>query len=283
MVAPARSIGYVAMLPFIAWGVLADFLKNVAITASPLVASQTGFASDRPRYHRVCLSVRLADPARRRARRRLGADAPRVPRTPARDARGAPSPMKRPDRAGDPKRGGRRQRPLSRGNPCSTIIVVRRRGRVRRAGRRLRRDRVFARGRLDGVAVERRRARRAAGRAPRALAGRPGRRRSSARRASRSRSAQPAARRAGLRLRSRSSRRGAAAFVVSRLVPLPLVSRPSARPGGASSLGGALPLGADRRHVRHRVARGVRRRRCPVRRSACGRCRTSSARCWSRR
>ena len=39
----ALAIGYVAMLPFIAWGVLADFLKNVAITAPPLVASQTGF------------------------------------------------------------------------------------------------------------------------------------------------------------------------------------------------------------------------------------------------
>ncbi|MFO1323188.1 MAG: exosortase H-associated membrane protein [Burkholderiales bacterium] len=37
------AIGYVAMLPFIAWGVLADFLKNVAITSSTLVASQTGF------------------------------------------------------------------------------------------------------------------------------------------------------------------------------------------------------------------------------------------------
>ena len=39
----ALVLGYVAMLPFIAWGVLADFLKNVAITASPLVTSQTGF------------------------------------------------------------------------------------------------------------------------------------------------------------------------------------------------------------------------------------------------
>ena len=36
-------VGYLAMLPFIAWGVLADFLKNIAITSSPLVASQTGF------------------------------------------------------------------------------------------------------------------------------------------------------------------------------------------------------------------------------------------------
>ena len=38
-------IGYVAMMPFIAWGVLADFLKNVAITAPPLVASQAGFGA----------------------------------------------------------------------------------------------------------------------------------------------------------------------------------------------------------------------------------------------
>lgn len=41
----ALLVGYVVMLPFIAWGVLADFLKNVAITASPLVASQTGFSA----------------------------------------------------------------------------------------------------------------------------------------------------------------------------------------------------------------------------------------------
>jgi hypothetical protein len=33
------------MLPFIAWGVLADFLKNVAITAPPLVTSQAGFGA----------------------------------------------------------------------------------------------------------------------------------------------------------------------------------------------------------------------------------------------
>ncbi len=39
------AIGYVAIIPFVAWGVLADFLKNVAITASPLIASQTGFAA----------------------------------------------------------------------------------------------------------------------------------------------------------------------------------------------------------------------------------------------
>jgi hypothetical protein len=38
-------IGYLVLVPFIAWGGLADFLKNVAITAGPAVASQTGFTS----------------------------------------------------------------------------------------------------------------------------------------------------------------------------------------------------------------------------------------------
>ena len=38
------AIGYAVQLPFVAWGVLADFLKNVAITSGPLVASQTGFS-----------------------------------------------------------------------------------------------------------------------------------------------------------------------------------------------------------------------------------------------
>ena len=38
------AVGYAAMQPFVAWGTLADFLKNVAITAGPAVASQTGFA-----------------------------------------------------------------------------------------------------------------------------------------------------------------------------------------------------------------------------------------------
>ncbi len=38
-------VGYAALMPFVAWGVLADFLKNVAITAGPLVASQTGFVA----------------------------------------------------------------------------------------------------------------------------------------------------------------------------------------------------------------------------------------------
>ncbi|MFO1396401.1 MAG: exosortase H-associated membrane protein [Burkholderiales bacterium] len=39
------AIGYAAMLPFIAWGALADFLKNVAITAPPYVTAQAGFGA----------------------------------------------------------------------------------------------------------------------------------------------------------------------------------------------------------------------------------------------
>jgi hypothetical protein len=38
------AIGYAVQLPFVAWGVLADFLKNVAITSGPLIASQAGFS-----------------------------------------------------------------------------------------------------------------------------------------------------------------------------------------------------------------------------------------------
>jgi hypothetical protein len=39
------AIGYLVLVPFVAWGGLADFLKNVAITAGPAVASQTGFSA----------------------------------------------------------------------------------------------------------------------------------------------------------------------------------------------------------------------------------------------
>lgn len=39
------AVGYGAMLPFIVWGVLADFLKNIAITAPPPVTAQTGFSA----------------------------------------------------------------------------------------------------------------------------------------------------------------------------------------------------------------------------------------------
>ena len=38
-------VGYLVLVPFVAWGGLADFLKNVAITAGPAVASQTGFSA----------------------------------------------------------------------------------------------------------------------------------------------------------------------------------------------------------------------------------------------
>jgi hypothetical protein len=40
----ALAIGYVALVPAIALGVLADFLKSIAITAAPQVASQAGFS-----------------------------------------------------------------------------------------------------------------------------------------------------------------------------------------------------------------------------------------------
>ena len=39
------ALGIVALLPFVAFGVIADFLKNVAITSGPLVASQAGFSA----------------------------------------------------------------------------------------------------------------------------------------------------------------------------------------------------------------------------------------------
>jgi hypothetical protein len=43
---PRRLIaGYAALVPFVAWGVLADFLKNVAIASGPQIASQTGFVA----------------------------------------------------------------------------------------------------------------------------------------------------------------------------------------------------------------------------------------------
>jgi hypothetical protein len=38
-------LGYAVMLPFVVWGSLADFLKNVAITAAPTVTSQAGFSA----------------------------------------------------------------------------------------------------------------------------------------------------------------------------------------------------------------------------------------------
>ena len=38
-------VGYAILVPAIAWGIVADFLKNVAITVAPQVASQTGFTA----------------------------------------------------------------------------------------------------------------------------------------------------------------------------------------------------------------------------------------------
>ena len=38
-------LGYVVLMPFVAWGALADFLKSVAITMGPQIASQTGFVA----------------------------------------------------------------------------------------------------------------------------------------------------------------------------------------------------------------------------------------------
>jgi hypothetical protein len=39
------GVGYAVLVPVMTWGVLASFLKSVAITSGPLVASQTGFSA----------------------------------------------------------------------------------------------------------------------------------------------------------------------------------------------------------------------------------------------
>src|SRR5690349_10920926 len=39
------ALGYVVLVPCVAFGAFADFLKNVAITAAPAIAAQTGFAA----------------------------------------------------------------------------------------------------------------------------------------------------------------------------------------------------------------------------------------------
>jgi len=38
------ATGYAVIVPFVAWGVLADFLKSIAITAPAAIASQAGFS-----------------------------------------------------------------------------------------------------------------------------------------------------------------------------------------------------------------------------------------------
>jgi len=39
------ALGYAVLVPAMAWGILASFLKTVAIASGPLVASQTGFSA----------------------------------------------------------------------------------------------------------------------------------------------------------------------------------------------------------------------------------------------
>lgn len=39
------ALGYVVLVPCVAWGAFADFLKNVSITAAPAIAAQTGFVA----------------------------------------------------------------------------------------------------------------------------------------------------------------------------------------------------------------------------------------------
>lgn len=38
-------LGYLVLLPFQTWGVVADFLKNIAVLAGPAVAAQAGFSA----------------------------------------------------------------------------------------------------------------------------------------------------------------------------------------------------------------------------------------------
>lgn len=51
-------VGYGALLPVATFGALADFLKNVAITAGPAVASQTGFSA--PQRESIAFAFQLA-------------------------------------------------------------------------------------------------------------------------------------------------------------------------------------------------------------------------------
>jgi hypothetical protein len=74
-VAPA-VIGYAAMMPVVAWG-FSPISKNVAITAGPLIASQTGLVL----WQREAIAFAYqqhADSPDRGPGSPLGADAPRV-------------------------------------------------------------------------------------------------------------------------------------------------------------------------------------------------------------
>ncbi len=77
-------LGYVVMLPFIAWGVIADFLKNVAITERRRWSRRKPGSRRLTAIDRVCLPVRITDSPRSGACRRVGADAPCLPRAVAR-------------------------------------------------------------------------------------------------------------------------------------------------------------------------------------------------------
>ena len=44
-IARVLAIGYVVLLPFQTWGVIADALKQLAITMGPSISSQTGFSA----------------------------------------------------------------------------------------------------------------------------------------------------------------------------------------------------------------------------------------------
>ena len=38
------AIGYAVLVPFVTWGLVADLLKNIAITSGPAIAGQAGFS-----------------------------------------------------------------------------------------------------------------------------------------------------------------------------------------------------------------------------------------------
>ena len=77
------ATGYAVMLPFIAFGVFADFLKDIAIRRRPARGVADRIRALAARGDRVLLSDRGADPADNRAGRCLAADTPGISRTDA--------------------------------------------------------------------------------------------------------------------------------------------------------------------------------------------------------
>ena len=137
------ALGYAVQLPFVAWGVLADFLKNIAITSGPLVASQTGFSAWQREADRFRVPVRLADPADRGARRSRGCSrtAPFLERLRALARAAARRLHPRADRVPRRLERGDRRVPLRVGNQHVVGIVGRRRRTATRAPRRAGRSR----------------------------------------------------------------------------------------------------------------------------------------------